>query len=48
MLHHAAMTPDELALLGDWLERLVRHGGVRWRPMSALLRATAQPCLDPR
>lgn len=48
MLHHAAMAGDELALLGDWLERLVRHGGVRWRPMSALLRASAEASLEPR
>lgn len=41
MLHHAVMSPAELALLGVWLWRLTRHGRLRWHPMAALLRATA-------
>ena len=41
MLHHAVMSPDELALLGGWLWRLARHGRLRWQPMAALLPVAA-------
>lgn len=37
MLHHAVMEPADLALLEDWLLRLARHGGLRWRSMQTLL-----------
>lgn len=41
MLHHATMDAQALVQLGDLLERMTRHGALRWQPMAALLAAPA-------
>jgi hypothetical protein len=48
MLHHAAMQPDEFALLGPWLARLARHPRLRWRAMRTLLASRLTPVSPPR
>jgi hypothetical protein len=41
MLHHAAMSSDELRVLAELLGAAARHPNLHWQPMQALLRGAA-------
>jgi hypothetical protein len=46
MLHHAAMSGDDLCALADLLDGLARHPNLHWQQMQALLRS-AEPNPNP-
>lgn len=48
MLHHATMDAEALDQLGELLDRITRHGALRWQSMSALLAVPARHPGNPR